>query len=649
MPQWGVNSEDRDPQHPERWPWGLAPEWLAPAKVVTDPVHGDIYLNALESALVSSRPMRRLARVRQLGTAHLVYPGAVHTRLSHAIGTLRAAQDLLDAVVDARNGPRPPEKDFFAGLAEDERSAVVAEATVAARLGALLHDLCHVPFGHTIEDDLRVLKPHDANVGRFDVLWGQLPADVREAIDGAASGALKREVRGLILSKEGAYDICPVCRRTGAHRPDPGIRYPFVADIVGNTICADLIDYLQRDHLHCGLPIGLGHRFINGFYVMNNDHVHFARRMVVQVTRDGQRRADVLSELVKYLRYRYELSERVLNHHAKIAADAMLSKMLEMWADDLFVQHARSLLGPRRVRDPIAADVETVRNKVAATEPRTGLDANGADVSLAVLAVDDQVRAEMEHAFTTHSDDGLLELLAQDADRRGPGLARREAVATLARDVLDRRLFKVVAVAAGQGDRALADLIYKAFGPAGRRRELERAAMGYAGLSQPWRLVLWVPEPRMRMKVADVLCDDDGNVAPLSAIRENDSDTVLEQHKRLWSVVVYAHPALRDPAEPDASRRRAATYRLDAALSFLRHKMDLDLVTWNGAGVPTPDALAADLVADELGLRRHQRDELLMIRGAALVAEPNFDSLLLTTWETAKDKAHVEPDAAFPF
>ena len=33
--------------------------------------------------------------------------------------------------------------------------------------------------------------------------------------------------------------------------------YPFVQDIVGNTICTDLIDYIQRDHLNTGLPLAL--------------------------------------------------------------------------------------------------------------------------------------------------------------------------------------------------------------------------------------------------------------------------------------------------------------------------------------------------------------------------------------------------------
>jgi uncharacterized protein len=185
MPKWGLTEEQRAAR-----PWGLDPTLLGPGKIITDPIHGDIYVNTLEALLLDSPPMQRLRRVRQLGTPHLVYPAAMHSRFSHALGTLRSAQDLLDAVADNRTGPRhtPDLLDEWAehGVLDDGRSVLAArfaEATVLARLGALLHDFCHVPLGHTIEDDLKVLIPHDANSGRFDRLWATLDEGGRRAVD----------------------------------------------------------------------------------------------------------------------------------------------------------------------------------------------------------------------------------------------------------------------------------------------------------------------------------------------------------------------------------------------------------------------------------------------------------------------------------
>jgi hypothetical protein len=67
MPKWGLTDEQRETR-----PWGLEPGLLAPAKVITDPVHGDVFVNVLEAKLLDSPPMQRLRRVRQGGVPRLV-------------------------------------------------------------------------------------------------------------------------------------------------------------------------------------------------------------------------------------------------------------------------------------------------------------------------------------------------------------------------------------------------------------------------------------------------------------------------------------------------------------------------------------------------------------------------------------------------
>jgi len=52
--------------------------------------------------------------------------------------------------------------------------------------------------------------------------------------------ALIDEIKALVLSKHVDY------KHAGRSN------YPFVGDVVGNTICADLLDYLQRDHKNSG-------------------------------------------------------------------------------------------------------------------------------------------------------------------------------------------------------------------------------------------------------------------------------------------------------------------------------------------------------------------------------------------------------------
>src|SRR3712207_445120 len=104
MPQWGLTTEMRslDPA-----PWGLHSDWLQPCKTILDEVHGDVYTTVLEQTLIDTGPFQRLRRIRQLHGCHLVYPGATHSRFSHALGAMHVAQMLMDRVVEQRFGSRP--------------------------------------------------------------------------------------------------------------------------------------------------------------------------------------------------------------------------------------------------------------------------------------------------------------------------------------------------------------------------------------------------------------------------------------------------------------------------------------------------------------------------------------------------------------
>ena len=142
----------------------------------------------------------------------------------------------------------------------------------------------------------------------------QVPLEGRET-------RLVREIRAIVLDKVPP----PVGWKS---------RYPFVADVVNNTICADLLDYIQRDHLFTGLPLALGDRFMDNFYIAPASLPSiYAEHLILRVTRKGESRIDTISEMLKYLRYRYEITERALYHKTKLAFDAMLGKLLEMWRD----------------------------------------------------------------------------------------------------------------------------------------------------------------------------------------------------------------------------------------------------------------------------------------------------------------------------
>ena len=244
-------------------------------KLIRDAVHGDIELGPLEMELIDTLEFQRLRGIKQLGTAYLIYPSAMHTRFEHSIGTAWMAHRLIAAVRRSR------------AVSEDEEGLI--------RTAALLHDITHIPFGHTLEDERRVLPRHDQDADRFVYF-------------------LENSSIGDVLVRNGVRDdvIAILSGKAG-----------FASDIVSGAISADLLDYLRRDTYFCGLSQHYDDRIFQSFDTEDG-------RLVVQLEKHGRLRRDALSELVNLLRIRYTLSERVYFHHTKLASGAMISKTVEL-------------------------------------------------------------------------------------------------------------------------------------------------------------------------------------------------------------------------------------------------------------------------------------------------------------------------------
>ena len=262
---------------------------MAKKKLIRDAVHGDIEVTSLEIELMDTPEFQRLRGIKQLGTAYLVFPSAVHTRFEHSLGTSWMAHRILNAVRRT------------AEVSADDENVI--------RVSALLHDLTHIPFGHTLEDERRVLPRHDKDEERVDYFY-------------------RRSAVGRILKREGLQDaVIDVIKGNET----------YASDIVGGAISADLLDYLRRDTYFCGLSQYYDQRIFESFIIDSN-------RLVVNVEKNGTIRLDTLSELVNLLRIRYTLSERVYFHHTKIASGSMISKAVELaLREGMTVEELRTL------------------------------------------------------------------------------------------------------------------------------------------------------------------------------------------------------------------------------------------------------------------------------------------------------------------
>lgn len=123
------------------------------------PIHDLVRLRAGEVQIANHPAVQRLGEVLQLGQVHFVYRGATHRRFEHSLGTLHVTQMMID---------RLNENCIERGSALLDRKwvpdAPLTSAEIAfTRLGALLHDLGHLPAGHTLEDEIGLLPHHDAD------------------------------------------------------------------------------------------------------------------------------------------------------------------------------------------------------------------------------------------------------------------------------------------------------------------------------------------------------------------------------------------------------------------------------------------------------------------------------------------------------
>jgi len=105
-------------------------------KLFSDPVHGFISVpRGLILELVGSPEVQRLRRIRQLGIGHMVFPGAEHSRFGHALGAMALMHSALTSL-------------------SEKGTAISQEEHEAALAVALLHDVGHGPYSHTLEHEL---------------------------------------------------------------------------------------------------------------------------------------------------------------------------------------------------------------------------------------------------------------------------------------------------------------------------------------------------------------------------------------------------------------------------------------------------------------------------------------------------------------
>ena len=229
-------------------------------KIVHDSVHGSIRLQGVFLKLLEAPELQRLHSIHQLGLAYLVYPGANHTRFEHSLGTFSVAGRICEGL----------------GLEAEEASLV--------QCAALLHDVGHLPYSHTLEFVLHGQFGIDhAEISRRLIRGEQaiLSDEDRKIIGEGPSIAEILEKHGL-PPKEVAGLLEGLVRGDGSQKTlveDTGQTHfnsrRYLSQIIIGPVDSDQLDYLKRDSHYTGVAYGVIDldRLIRTLQIFNGDLV----------------------------------------------------------------------------------------------------------------------------------------------------------------------------------------------------------------------------------------------------------------------------------------------------------------------------------------------------------------------------------------
>ena len=174
-------------------------------KIINDPVFGFIRVpRGLLLDIVKHRLFQRLSRIKQLGMASVVYPGAQHTRFQHSLGAFHL---MSEAILSLQ------QKGIFIFDSEAE----------ALKVAILLHDIGHGPFSHVLEHTLISGISHE-----------QISLMMMEEINREMQGRLNLAIS--IFKDE----------------------HPkrFLHQLISSQLDMDRLDYLRRDSFFTGVTEG---------------------------------------------------------------------------------------------------------------------------------------------------------------------------------------------------------------------------------------------------------------------------------------------------------------------------------------------------------------------------------------------------------
>lgn len=532
-------------------------------------IYNDQRFSDTEIDLLHTPALQRLYELHQLGFTDRVFIDASHSRLHHVLGVVEQADRMLSAIIANLENDRDSKLRYGVDPIIEVTKADVATAAEArrasVRLMALLHDLTHAPYGHTLEDEIELVEekhddpkrqaeayyrlviqyfgwiernfdgkpwtipnrkrpvPENADVKLTDEQCSQLLAwylDSPELHDPPTSERfllylakrwtplLTRTsnpstsmrkisaasvcifVRNLVFAMRGLLylDLAHKAEGKAEYHHVPQGEYPvdillksllheagipaieqdlfqpkrdiYLLDVIGNTICADLLDYAKRDAINSGLRLDYDpDRIMANMTVVEHQQAHssiqansssiehpfagLCLRTAVSMF-SHKLRIDAAGELLNLLQVRYYVYERVLFHPTKAVAGALLGAAIQWIGWKSLPKHLQ-FAGDTVFLHQLAEAARLVRELLSGTGVYNSTLVDELDGRLAALpqtAVSTAARQLLKDRLTTSVAD-ILEQLAVlkflPPNRKAAMALTHEIETLIERKTIDRR------------------------------------------------------------------------------------------------------------------------------------------------------------------------------------------------------------------
>lgn len=554
-----------------------------------DQVHRDVYFDPLSIALLNTPQMQRLGRIYQLGFTHLVYRGGTHTRLSHVMGASYVAESLVNALrknyeIAEEEGSVPkgailPE-DFLPntkekGITIEDRWNVLLHLV---KWGALLHDLGHIPIGHTLEDEFSgIYLKHDSFTSpRMAYLWNEESPGKNSAIKQVLMDhdLYPKSFHNLKIRPSDVWKIvmliCLYKEKDKDQTSTPPEQnsfeaiyqnaliehsgsqfHQYMADIVADTICADYIDYLQRDTLNVGLDPVEENRIIQSYFIGKDASTQQLRMALSLRDKGGKPKLSTTTAAKNMVRHRFDLAEIIYYHKTKVSASAMMAKVFSLIDKPKEVAEPRVRISLEKIDEHIKAlmkEKDSVNILKSKYMPDSLLDPNIGDETL-IMWMQEKAWAKAALAKEQNDTETLRSALLS---------------LSLLEGIIERRLYKVAisinselvgklagttqAIAVEKKIDGMLATYRKSEKAAIKRDHLERL-MSEAAQWPYGSFLAYLPGRKAQAKGIETgALDDNGEVITLGNHSTVEQDVVIlnDAYKNLWRFLIFVHPKYRN-------------------------------------------------------------------------------------------------------